>query len=314
MIEVLKSGLQLSIQDLGRDGFRHLGISKAGSLDPYAHIIANRLLNNDDNAAVLEITLGLCELKFHCDTVIALFGADLQATINNVAIFPGWTYAIKNNHILRFGIGRAGLRAYLAVKHGIQNESIMGSKSTDINSGFGGLVGRALDAGDKVPIAPYSGIHRPKGAITPPKRRRIRVHPSPHVHILGQRLLKDFESTLFNVSHQSNRMGIRLENKQSLLTHTHSLPSFGVGLGSIQLPPNGEPIVLLNDGQTTGGYPLLGTVIEADIHQFAQFKSQDTIEFEYVNLTQAKHAKQKLDAHLNQISIALKNENNFKSG
>jgi allophanate hydrolase len=103
-------------------------------------------------------------------------------------------------------------------------------------------------------------------------------------------------------------MGVRLQSDNYSLTHSHSLPSLAVSPGSIQLPPSGEPIVLLNDAQTTGGYPLLGTVIEADLHQFAQYKPLDTIEFEYVTFKQALQAKQKLDGHLNQLKIALKSK------
>ena len=307
MIKVLKSGVQLTIQDFGRAGYRHLGVSKTGSLDPYAQIIANRLLNNNDSDAVLEITVGLCELEFTCDTVVALYGADLQAKLDGKAIYPGWTYAIKSKQVLSFATGRAGLRAYLAIKGGVQCNEIMGSKSTDLNACFGGLHGRALTNNDEIPITPYKQEFVEVGAIPLPQRKLIRLHPSPHVNLLGQSLLNTFASTTFKVSTNSNRMGVRLEHNKNNLVHCHSLPSMGVSPGSIQLPPNGEPIVLLNDGQTTGGYPLLGTVIEADLHQFAQFRPLDTVEFEFVTFEQATKAKQKLDGHLHQLSLALKN-------
>ncbi|MBH0039666.1 biotin-dependent carboxyltransferase family protein [Pseudoalteromonas sp. SWN166] len=307
MIKVLKSGVLLTIQDFGRNGYRHLGVSKAGSLDPFAQIIANRLLNNNDNDAVLEITVGLCELEFTCDTVIALHGADLQATLDGQAIYPGWTYAVKNKQVLSFGTGRAGLRAYFAVKGGIQNTEVMGSKSTDLNARFGGIEGRALTTGDEIPITPYYGKFIKVGAIAPPQRKIIRLYPSPHANLLGKPLLDTFAATAFKVSTNSNRMGVRLEHNKNSLVHSHSLPSLGVSPGSIQLPPNGDPIVLLNDGQTTGGYPLLGTVIEADLHQFAQFRPLDTVEFKYVTFEEATKAKLKLDGHLHQLSLALKN-------
>ena len=306
MIKVLKSGVLLTIQDFGRDGYRHLGVNKAGSLDPFVQIIANRLLNNNDNDAVLEITVGLCELEFTCDTVIALHGADLQATLDGYSIYPGWTYAVKNKQVLSFATGRAGLRAYLAVKGGIQNAEVMGSKSTDLNACFGGFEGRSLTTGDEIPITPYYGEFKKVGAIAPAQRKLIRLHPSPHADLLGETLLSNFVSTAFKVSNNSNRMGVRLEHKNNL-GHSHSLPSLGVSPGSIQLPPSGEPIVLLNDGQTTGGYPLLGTVIEADLRQFAQFRPLDTVEFKYVTFEEAAKAKQKLHGHLHQLSLALKN-------
>jgi 5-oxoprolinase (ATP-hydrolysing) subunit C len=310
MIKVIKPGVLLTIQDLGRVGYRHLGVSTAGSLDSYAHIIANRLLNNHDNDAVLEVTVGLCELEFNCDTLIALHGADLHAKLDGRAIYPGWTYAVKNKQLLTFDIGRGGLRAYLAVKGGIQCPLIMGSRSTDLNAGFGGLHGRALSAGDVIPIQAAANTQAMKqiGALTPAKRKAIRLHPSPHAKLLGPKLVNHFLSTGFKVSCQSNRMGLRLSHADTQqLVHCHSLPSLAVSPGSIQLPPNGEPIVLLNDGQTTGGYPLLGNVIAADLHQLAQFNAGDEIVFNYVSFAQAQQAQQALAAHLAQLNIALHN-------
>lgn len=307
VIKVLKPGVQLTIQDKGRIGFRHLGISQTGCLDPYAQVIANRLIDNNDNEAVLEVTLGLCELQFEADTVIALQGADLNASLDDTPIYPGWSYEVKAKQILSFDTGRAGLRAYVAIKGGINVNEVMGSKSTDLNAGFGGLAGKALEAGDLIPIAsldkPTKSFAK-RGAITPPKLKMIRVHPSPHSLLLGNALIEQFTKIAFKVSHNSNRMGLRLAHDNDL-THSHSLDSLGVSPGSIQLPPNGEPIVLLNDAQTTGGYPLLGTVIEADLHQFAQFRPGDSIEFKFVTLQQAALAKQKLNGHLSQLSLAI---------
>jgi len=308
MIKVIKSGPLLSIQDFGRNGYRHLGVSQSGSLDPYAQTIANCLLNNDKNAAVLEVTVGLCELAFECNTVIALFGADLNATLDEKPIYPGWTYNIKQKQVLKFSTGRAGLRAYIAVKGGIQSPVVMNSKATDLNAGFGGLNGKSLIAGDTIKITPYQSECTQCGALMPPKRKIVRVYPSPHAQLFSKQIINGFTQSSFKVSHNSNRMGVRLQSDNYSLTHSHSLPSLAVSPGSIQLPPNGEPIVLLNDAQTTGGYPLLGTVIEADLHQFAQYRPLDTIEFEYVTFKQALQAKQKLDGHLNQLKIALKSK------
>lgn len=308
MITVLKPGVQLSIQDRGRRGYRHLGVSQAGCLDPYAQIIANKLVGNADNEAVLEVTLGLCELQFEIDTVIAIQGADLHASLDDTPLYPGWNYQVKAKQILSFETGRAGLRTYIAVQGGINVNDVMGSKSTDLYAGFGGLRGKALCENDLIPIKtpPVSiGEFVKLGAIAPPKLKTIRVYASPHTHLLGSEIIERFFSTAFKVSHNSNRMGLRL-NLDEPLHHTHSVASLGTCPGSIQLPPCGEPIVLLNDAQTTGGYPLLGTVIEADLHQFAQFRPGDSIEFKQVTLEQAKLASQKLDGHVNQLSLALK--------
>lgn len=307
MIKVIKSGIQLTIQDLGRVGFRHLGVSRSGSLDAYAHIIANRLVNNHDNDAVLELTVGLCELQFECDTVIALHGADLNAKIDTQAVYPGWSYPVKAKQTLKFDTGRGGSRAYIAVKGGIECPEVMGSKSTDLGAAIGGFNGRALQSDDIIKITPYT---QPwlcnKGALTPPKRKVIRLHQGPHHELLTPECINAFCTTSFTINPNSNRMGVRLDhNNSQIMQHSLSLHSLAVAPGSVQLPPDGNPIVLLNDAQTTGGYPLIGHVIEADLHQFAQFRTADSITFEFVTLEQATAAKSKLDAHLSQLKLSL---------
>ncbi len=307
MITVLKPGPLMSIQDIGRTGFRHLGVAQSGAIDSNAMIIANRLLNNADNDAVIEITLGLAQLKFECDTVIALIGTDMKAHLDETAIYPGWTYTVKKGQTIRFAAARNGFRAYLACKGGIQCEKVMNSRSTDLAAGFGGSTGYALKEHDTIAIEPFTE-HWPKlGAFLPAKRELIRIHPSIHQDLLTQSVIKQFCAQTWHVTTQSNRMGVRLSNQSQPLSHSHSLPSLAVSPGSIQLPPSGEPIVLLNDGQTTGGYPLLGTVIAADLPQFAQLKPGDSIRFEYVDRGTANNAQAKLDAHFAQLAIALKN-------
>jgi allophanate hydrolase/urea carboxylase len=308
MIKVIKAGLQLTIQDFGRLGHRHIGVSLTGSLDPFAQIIANRLLNNNDNDAVLELTLGLAELQFLCDTHIAITGADLNAKLDQQLIYPGWSYKVNTGQTLSFGTPREGLRAYIAVKGGINCPEIMNSKSTDINNHFGGHNGEPLTSGDMIFITEYNNTFKQLGALNLPKRNHIRIHKSIHSDLLGADLLNAFINTEFTVSQNTNRMGARLNSVSDSLTHDYSLPSIGVAPGCIQLPPNGEPIVLLNDCQTTGGYPLLGCVIEADLHQFAQFKPGTNITFEYVDNEQAEKAKQKIVTHLQQLQIALNNK------
>ena len=307
MIKVIKPGIQLTIQDLGRVGFRHVGVSRSGSLDTYAHIIANRLVNNHDNDAVLELTVWLCELQFECDTVIALHGADLNAKLDAQAVYPGWSYPVKAKQTLKFDTGRGGSRAYIAVRGGIECPEVMGSKSTDLGAAIGGFNGRALQSGDVLAISPYT---KPwlcnKGALTPPKRNIIRLHVGPHYELLTPECINAFCDTAFTINPNSNRMGVRLDHKNAdIIQHTLSLPSVAVAPGSIQLPPDGNPIVLLNDGQTTGGYPLIAHVIEADLHQFAQFRTADPITFKFVSLEQANAAKNKLDAHLAQLKLSL---------
>jgi biotin-dependent carboxylase-like uncharacterized protein len=307
MIEVLKAGLLMSIQDQGRFGFRHIGVSQSGAVDPYALRLANTLLENNANDAVIEITLGLGKLLFKCDTVIALIGTDMQAQLDDIPLYPGWTYSVKQGQTLSFKTARNGFRSYLGVKGGVLCDPVMGSRATDLAAGFGGTSGFSLKEGDQISIKPYCKVFPKRGAILPPKRQVIRIHPSVHADFLAEQILHSFSNTQWCVKPQSNRMGIRLSSKNSTLAHSHSLPSLAVNPGSIQLPPNGEPIVLLNDAQTTGGYPLLGTVINADLFHFAQLKPGDTVRFEYVNKQIAEHAQKKIDAYFAQLSIAMNN-------
>ncbi|KTF18283.1 biotin-dependent carboxyltransferase family protein [Pseudoalteromonas sp. H105] len=307
MIEVLKPGLLMSIQDLGRFGFRHLGVAQSGALDTCAMQLANALLENNKNDAVIEITLGLGKLRFTCNTVIALVGTDMNTQLDDIPIYPGWTYPVKQGQILSFKAAKNGLRGYLAVKGGILCEPVMGSCATDLAAGFGGATGFSLKEGDLIKVKPYDNPWPKRGAILPPKRHVIRIHPSIHADLLTSQTLHSFCATQWYVKPQSNRMGVRLSNENTTLAHSHSLPSLAVSPGSIQLPPNGDPIVLLNDAQTTGGYPLLGTVISADLFHFAQLKPGDTVSFEYVNKQIAEHAQKKIDAHFAQLSIVMNN-------
>lgn len=307
MIEVLKAGLLMSIQDQGRFGFRHIGVSQSGAIDPFAAKMANTLLKNDIDDAVIEITLGLAKLLFKCDTVIALIGTDMQAQLDDKPVYPGWTYTIKQGQTLSFKTARNGFRAYVGVKGGVLCEPVMGSRSTDLAAGFGGTNGQALKQGDNIQIQPYYKDWPKRGGVLPPKRNVIRVHPSIHADLLTEHALRSFCEISWCVKPQSNRMGVRLSNENSTLSHSHSLPSLAVNPGSIQLPPNGEPIVLLNDAQTTGGYPLLGTIINADLHHFAQLKPGDSIRFEYVDMSTATKAQKKMTAHFAQLAIALNN-------
>ena len=310
MITIVKPGMQMSIQDQGRVGARHLGIGQSGCIDPYAQIIVNRLVGNADNNPVIEITLGLAEIKFDNDYYIALHGTDMKASVNGNAIEPGWSFYIKKGDVLKLNAARHGFRSYLAIGGQWQlPDPILDSYSTDITAGFGGLTGQTLKSGDSFEVIPKYNTKVGLGAMLPPKSTQIRIHAGPHAAVLPKDTIVNFINHSWHVSPNSNRMGTRLLSDECSLEHDLSLPSMAVAPGSIQLPPNGEPIVLLNDAQTTGGYPLLGTVIDADLRHFAQLKPGDFLHFKFVTLADAFKAKEKLTAHLNQLAIALKYKN-----
>ncbi|MBQ4832385.1 biotin-dependent carboxyltransferase family protein [Pseudoalteromonas sp. MMG010] len=311
MIEIIKPGILLTVQDAGRNGYRHLGVSKAGCLDPIAQKVANKLIGNNENAAVLELSYGLAQIKFHAQTVIALTGADLGAKLDSSPIYHGWNYEINKGQTLTFASSKNGLTAYIAIQGGLCVQPVMGSAATDLTANFGGFKGRSLNAGDKLLINNTQHSEFIKmGAVLLNSRNHIRLHPSIHHKILGDELINQFIDSTYTMSEHSNRMGARLSTDvEGRLAHKHSLKSLAVAPGSIQLPPNGKPIILLNDCQTTGGYPLLGTVIAADIHYFAQIKPSDTISFEYVDLNQSKQALLEQRAYLAKLTYAINNKN-----
>ena len=170
MITIVKPGMQMSIQDQGRVGARHLGIGQSGCIDPYAQIIVNRLVGNADNNPVIEITLGLAEIKFDNDYYIALHGTDMKASVNGNAIEPGWSFYIKKGDVLKLNAARHGFRSYLAIGGQWQlPDPILDSYSTDITAGFGGLTGQALKSGDSFEVIPKYNTKVGLGAMLPPK-------------------------------------------------------------------------------------------------------------------------------------------------
>ncbi|AOT08195.1 biotin-dependent carboxyltransferase family protein [Pseudoalteromonas luteoviolacea] len=312
MLTILKSGIQTCIQDLGRIGFRHLGVSQSGVLDPLAAKCANILLNNPQNTPVLEITVGLCRFKFEKPTNFAITGADLCAELSGQKLTAGWRYHANAGDILTFATSKTGLRAYFAVQNGFSSlRPIMNSYSTDIQAEFGGLTGTALEDGDLLDYPSHSALS-PIGAALPEYTESLRVILGPHLDILPKDNQQSLLEQLWRVLPQSNRMGVRLSNDLDL-THNKSVASQGVSPGTIQLPPNGEPIVLLNDCQTTGGYPIIAQVIDADLRHLSQLSAGQACRFVAVDRAEALHAQIKQSQHLAQLEIAVQHHNKKNS-
>lgn len=311
MLTILKSGIQACIQDLGREGFRHLGVSQSGVLDPLAAKSANILLNNQQETPVIEITVGLCQFKFEKPTNFAITGADLGAKLSGQQLAVGWRYHANQGDTLTFATSKTGLRAYLAIQNGFSKLSpVMNSYSTDLQAEFGGTNGKPLNDGDVLEYETNTALSS-IGAALPEYTDTIRVIVGPHIDIMS----KDKQQRLFEqnwgILPQSNRMGVRLSSKTDF-THNISIASQGVCPGTVQLPPNGDPIVLLNDSQTTGGYPIIGQVIEADLRQFSQLGAGQTCKFLAVDRTQALQAKTQQLQHLAQLEIAVQHHNKKK--
>jgi antagonist of KipI len=262
------------VQDLGRFGWAHFGISASGAADPLALRAANLLAGNAENAAALEMTLSGAELLFEGDTTIALTGSDFGADL------PMWTAVpVKAGQSIRCGPSRSGARCYLAVRGGLDVPRVMGSASVHVMTGVGG---RPLRKGDILPVgAAWVRRPRPPARNTPryEPRTALRVTPGPQASWFGNSLY----AGSYTVSEESNRMGIRLKGPALANPGGHMITE-GVALGAIQAPPDGQPIVLFVEHQTTGGYPKPANVISADFWRLGQVRPRDEVRFELITM------------------------------
>ncbi len=302
-IVVVQPGLLDTVQDLGRTGFRRYGVTGSGALDDFALRAANLLVGNPEGAAGLEITLVGPRLRFEGALTAALAGADLGAELDGRRLAPWRAFRARAGSELRFAGRRQGCRAYLAVYGGIDVPPVLGSRSTWTGAGLGGLDGRPLRAGDRLPVgAPpmvasalrhrqHAGdhhalhVHRLPASLAPHYAGRVtlRVLLGPQADYFTPEALADFLAAEWRVSERSDRMGYRLSGPRLLHRERAEIISDGIAPGSVQVPPDGQPIVILRDGQTTGGYPKLATLSQADIGRLGQAVPGDGVRFEVVS-------------------------------
>ena len=306
MLEIIKPGPQLSIQDLGRFGYRHLGISQSGAIDSDAMRIANMLVSNEETVPVLEITLGMAQFKFHKATIFALCGADMSANLDAKRIDTGWCYQAQAGQTLTFATSAKSLRCYMSIHGGVDCPLTLGSASTDIMAQLGGCHGQLLSAGDTLNYAHCDTPVTQWGAQTPVREGPIHFVVDPRVQGLTEPQQAQFCAQQWQVSAQSNRMGLRLTSgaPADSLQHDLSIRTTAVRPGTIQLPPSGDPIVLLNDCQTTGGYPILGQVIKGDLPRLGQKRGGDMMQFKAVTIEQARNLNYQHQGQLNRLRIA----------
>lgn len=309
-IAVIKPGMLSTVQDRGRFGFQHFGVPVSGAMDAYSHRVANILAANDEDAATLEITLRGPQLRFDIDSLIALCGADLSASLDGTALPQGKPVRVRAHSVLDFGESKTGCRAYLAVHGGIDVPSIMGSRSTYDTAHIGGIDGRALRKGDTLPVGastetPYPGLAQalqgtkqrfsaPKWAVnqhieklsrTP---QTVRILPGRHWDAFPAAAREVLTANEYRVAPDSSRMGCRLDGAIVSAERAFEILSEAVTFGTIQVPPSGKPIVLMADRQTVGGYPKIAEVAGVDLHLVAQLRPGDTLRFELVSLAQAQ--------------------------
>jgi urea carboxylase len=307
MMHVEQTNSHISIQDLGRIGVAHLGVGIGGALDRQALTLANRLVANPDNSAALEFSSGEFKIHFETETWIALCGAHFDANINNRPLWNGWRGKINRDEYLHVRGPKLGMYGYLAIMGGIECAAVLNGKGTDITNQFGGHQGRYLETGDSLNIGTtkLGKFSRPIGAVQRANDGILRALPGPELSLFNLSSRKDFWHTPWTMSNQSNRMGARLEGKILSTTTSTSLRSHGVTPGIVQIPPNGQPIVLLADAQTTGGYPRIACVIEADLWKVAQMRPGQRLIFQHISPSQAQSANGEWQQYFYRLARAM---------
>jgi KipI family sensor histidine kinase inhibitor len=282
-IVVLRPGMLTTIQDLGRWGYQDRGVPVAGPMDALAHRLANAAVGNPDEAATVEITLLGPELRFDQDATFAVAGTGLEATLDRSPIAACTRVRARRGATLRIGGRRGGARAYLAVAGGIDVPRVLGSRATHVLSRMGGYRGRPLAAGDRLRLVRGSPAGASKNIasarIVPEGGARLRVLPGPQDDFFDAAGLDRLQRTRFVVSPQSNRMAYRLTGGVIQRAVEQEMISDATFFGGIQVPPSGEPILLMADRQTSGGYPQIATVITADLPLAGQLAPGDWVEF-----------------------------------
>lgn len=291
-LETLHGGAFTTIQDLGRRGYQRFGTPTAGAMDITSLRLANRLVQNDEGQACLEITFVGLRLVALRDLVIAITGGDLTPKVDGSPL-PMWEMVpLRKNSEISFTAVRNGIRSYLAVVGGIQAAEIMGSKSTYIRAGIGGFEGRPLKKGDRLRIGRQrSGFSlcRVKEAFIPRYggKWKTRVILGPQDDYFSERGIETFLSSEYTITPQSDRMGYRLQGPVIEHGKGTDIISDATCLGSVQVPGHGLPIILLADRQTTGGYPKIATALTVDVHDLGQAKPGDGIHFSSISIIEA---------------------------
>lgn len=326
-LKIIRPGLMTTLQDTGRHGFEKIGVITSGAMDTYSLRFANILVGNDENEACLEITLTGPTIEFTADTLIAITGGDLSPIIDGQIVPTLRPVAVKAGAILKFTACKHGCRAYLAVAGGFDVPKVMNSKSTYLRANIGGFYGRALKKGDLLNTnmpSEYgqqmmfnllsrgahsfmhakwyiSKVHTSKQNL----RKPIRVMAGLQYDDFSETAKYDFCATDFLITTHSDRMGYRLRGKE-LNTEKHlEMISEVASLGTIQVPPSGEPIILMADHQTVAGYPVIGQVSSVDVARIAQLKPGDHIYFKLISNEEGERLFIEMEKCIENLKIAV---------
>ena len=324
-MRVATGGLQTTVQDLGRPASQRQGVPAGGAMDRIALRVGNILVGNGEGAAALETTLIGPTLSFDHPALVAITGADPAATVDHAPLAAWHPALVQAGATLRFGPPARGCRAYVAVAGGFDVPMVFGSRSTYLRAEFGGLDGRALRAGDVLPLGAPSVLSRqiaeslPDGGAVTTARWGIgpsvlpryaadvlvRLVPGAHTNALSESSRDRLFSTQFRISASSDRMGYRLDGPALSLGNRIEMLSEAVAFGTVQLPPGGAPIILMADRQTTGGYPRIGEVASVDLPLVAQLRPGDHVRFRPVSLQDAQRLYLALEQELAQARLAI---------
>ncbi|MEO8614527.1 MAG: 5-oxoprolinase subunit PxpB [Luteolibacter sp.] len=296
-IEVIKPGALTSVQDLGRPGYEASGVSPGGAADRHALRLANLLVGNEENAAALEICLSGPVLKFHSDAVVALMDG------------TGKPQRVKAGDVVDFTRLTSGVRAYLAVAGGLRIPNVLGGAATDLRAGFGGVSGRALRAGDRLNCGEAGRIPGRGdwhiGRMSRASQIELRFLPGVQEDWFSAEALRRFRSETYQLTPKSDRMGARLSGHKLDLGTPQEMVSQPVACGSVQVPPDGQPIILLAGRQTIGGYPQIGHVISVDLPKLARAWPGTWVNFQEVTWNEAQDLKQQDDRNFDWLRTGL---------
>jgi biotin-dependent carboxylase-like uncharacterized protein len=280
LIEVVRPGPLATVQDLGRPGRAHLGVPRSGAADQRAFRLANRLVGNPEDAAGVEFTFGGAALRFHRRAWIAVTGAPVTLRIDGRAHGMNAPCFAAAGALVEFGMPTSGLRSYVAVRGGVAVDEVLGSRSTDLLSGLGPA---PLAPGDRLPIGSAAGLQHINVDVVPaaalPETPVLRILPGPRDDWFTHDALPTLTSTPYEVSPDSNRVGVRLNGPPLVRARDGELGSEGMVLGSLQVPPSGLPIIFLADHPTTGGYPVVAVLASASVAEAAQLRPGQKLRF-----------------------------------
>ncbi|MFW3611804.1 biotin-dependent carboxyltransferase family protein [Staphylococcus caprae] len=296
-IKILQPGLFTTIQDEGRIGYQNLGFSGAGALDQYSLKVAQTLIGNEGPA--IEYTVIGPKIHFLSDNTFTIIGGTSNAKLNDKPIDTQAVYEVKQNDVLEIGQISEGARGYLVFGNPLNIEKIADSYSTHTRSGLGGFQGRALKKDDVIPTQSNEYFKENLGKAVDyealPQDNVIHVIKGPQFNSFSEEAVTTFVESEFKISDQSDRMGYRLNGPSVAPKETADIISEPVALGSIQVPNDGNPIILLNDKQTVGGYTKIATVTQLDLKKLAQLKPGETIHFEWISVEEATQQLQEFE-------------------